>query len=499
MEKWNKIIFKFWYCRKSTESDERQVQSIDSQLNWMKWILWKEFENIKIFQESKSAKDPEKREEFKKLLKEIENTNKKYKWKFDFEIHIYAWGLDRLSRNPVDSWFLQYKMQKWEIFKIVCYDKTYHREDSGIFMGMINAMSNQFILDLQKNTKRWMRDKADKGGIIQRAPNWYINNKLTKEVEIATKLKPIIKEIFNLRAKKFSFYEIVRICKEKNYKTRKWNFFSKSTIEQILRNPFYIWFQRNEWILKKANHPTFIDIDLWNQVNWLKNWYKKNSLEKFIFKWIIKNFHTDKNLLSSLKIKKIKSTWEEKEYIYYHNRSTEKNKVSISQNEIIEHFDNIIHLYEIKPELKKYIWEILQKSFSEMYKSLEENRKDILKNINNLNQKINRIFELVCNWTITDEKYKEENIKLTLELENLNSELEKISQENLILNEESLFFVELLENLSTKRKTWGNEKKGLFIKKIIVELKINNKKELYIQEIKLFELIKVLNGYKWYP
>jgi|GEM_PF-3438918 hypothetical protein len=37
------------------------------------------------------------------MLDEIEKLNTKHKNKEDFKIIIYTWGLDRLSRNPVDS------------------------------------------------------------------------------------------------------------------------------------------------------------------------------------------------------------------------------------------------------------------------------------------------------------------------------------------------------------------------------------------------------------
>lgn len=494
MEKRN-VIFKFWYCRKSTESDEKQVQSIESQTTWMMWVLWSEFNEVKLFSESKSAKAPYKRIEFKNLITEIENINKKYKWKMDFEIWIYAWGLDRLSRNPVDSWLLQYMMQIWELNKIICFDKTYMREDSWLFMGMINAMSNQFILDLQKNTKRWMRDKANKGWCIQLTPNWYINNKETREAEVDKKLKPVVIEIFNLKDSWYSLRGLVAYCKQKGYKTKKWTEFTKSTIEKMLKNPFYIWFQRNEWILKKWKHEVFIDVELWNRVNWInKKWFKKLVWEVFPLKWLVKSFYTKKNLIWSKKIKVEKSTWISKSYIYYHTHDSEKeNRISINQNQIIKHFDKIIHLYEIKSETRKFIWEILKKNFAEYYKKLEEERISINKYISECNKKKNRLFDLVCTWTITEEKYIEENNKTVLELEIHKENLSKISDKDLELNEESLFFVELMENLTVKRKTWNDDKKLRFIKNITVELYVTTKKELYIQENKLFELIKVFN------
>ena len=490
-----KNVFKFWYSRKSTESDERQIQSIDSQNWWMAWVLWLEFKELTLFSESKSAKAPHKREEFQKLINSIENINKKYKWKIDFEIWIYAWWLDRLSRNPVDSWMIQYMMQIWKIHKIICFDKIYNIEDSWIFMWMINAMSNQFILDLQKNVRRGMRDKANKWWCIQLAPNWYINNKETKEVEVDERLKPIIIEIFRLKDSWYSLRGLVKYCKDNWYKTKKWWNFSKTTIEKMLKNPFYIWFQKNEWILKKANHEIFIDIDLFNRVNWLnKRWFKKIDQSCFYLKWIIKSFYTKKNLIWVNKIKTVKSTWKTKSYIYYCTHDSEKqNKVSISQKDIITHFDNIIHLYEIKSEIKPLIWEILKKTFETFYSDLEIQRKSLNLQIIEANKKLNRLFDLVCTWIISDEKYKEENNKTTLDLEKYKTELEKISENDFILNQEGLFFVELIENLSTKRKNWDDVKKLRFIKTIVVELEIDTKKELYIEEIKLFEFIKVLN------
>lgn len=484
-------IFKLWYCRKSTESDEKQIQSIESQLTWLKWVLGAEFETITIFQENKSAKAPYVRKEFQNLLNEIEKINKKVKW--EKEIIIYSWWLDRLSRNPVDSGILQYMLQIWQIEKIVCSDRVFTQVDSWIMMWLFNALNNQYILDLQKNTKRWVRDKANKGWCIQRAPNWYINNKLTKEVEVDEKLKPIIKEIFDLRDKWLTLQEIVRFCKQKGYKNRKWWNFAKTTIEEMLKNPFYIWFQKNEWILKKANHTVFIDIDIWNRVNGIKKWFTRKSIELFPLKWIIKDWETKKALVWVQKFKILKTTWEKKSYIYYALHNSHKNWISISQEQIIKFFDEIIYLYEISKDIRPIISEIIKKDFSKLFEENKEKMKSINSQLIESRKKVNRIFELVCAGTISDEKYKEENNKLSLEILNYENELKKLSKKFNQINEESFLFVELLENLSIKRKTWGSYEKLNFIKILAVELFLNEKKELILQENKLFNLIKNIN------
>lgn len=61
------------YARKSSESDERQVQSIEDQISY-----WKNrttelngIEIVKIFVEEKSAKAPYVRPEFQKMIDEL--------------------------------------------------------------------------------------------------------------------------------------------------------------------------------------------------------------------------------------------------------------------------------------------------------------------------------------------------------------------------------------------------------------------------------------------
>lgn len=480
-------IFYFWYARKSTESDERQVQSIESQIGWMNGALWFEkMQEIKIFSESKSAKDPYARQEYMSLMKEIKNTYKKYSWKIKFEIHLYTWGLDRLSRNPIDSWEIQYSLQKWIITKVVCSDRSFIQIDSWIMMGIFNLLNSQFILDLQKNVKRGLKDKANKGGCIQRVPNWYINNKLTKEADVDPIIAPIIIEIFNLRDKWYSLPEIAEICKERGYKTRAKKDFSKSTIDQILKNTFYIWLQKSEWILKKWIHKKLIDTELWERVNNIKRGYvKRDTEENFPLKWIVKNYHTNKPLLALFK------KWK---YVYYSTHSREEIIINLNQNHIISAFDEIIHYYILPESLKPVILWMISGVFEDFYTKIENERKSLVLQINELNKKSKRIFDLVCNWTIPEEKYSEENDIITIQLNKLNEEMIKLWEKNISLNEEWEKLVELLVNLNNKWKTLDNSKKLQIIKNIVVELKVDNKKQLYIQENELFQAIKTLNN-----
>ena len=157
----------FLYVRKSTEWDERQVQSLDDQLKIMrKRAIDSWYKIIEEFIESKSAKAPW-REIFNNMIEKIDN------WEVNW---IIAWKLDRLSRNPVDSWTVQYMMQNWKIETIITNDKEYWKMDSWLLMSVENWMSNQYILDLSKNVHRWLNSKYEKWIRPSKVPTWYIND-----------------------------------------------------------------------------------------------------------------------------------------------------------------------------------------------------------------------------------------------------------------------------------------------------------------------------------
>ena len=103
----------FIYARKSTESEDRQVLSISSQIDDSKKVADKfNLKVAKVFSESKSAKQPG-REVFNEIIERIKSG----------EVQgIICWKLDRLARNPVDggqiSWLLQNGIIKYDMKNI---------------------------------------------------------------------------------------------------------------------------------------------------------------------------------------------------------------------------------------------------------------------------------------------------------------------------------------------------------------------------------------------
>ena len=156
------------YCRKSSEAEDKQVQSIESQLNELKRLAERlNLSVIDVFTESKSAKSPG-RPIFNNILKKITQG------KAD---GVICWKLDRLARNPIDGGLIIWMLQKGIIKHIQSFDRGYYPEDNVLLMNIEFGMANQYVLDLSVNVKRGMRQKVSEGWLPHRPPLGYLNNK----------------------------------------------------------------------------------------------------------------------------------------------------------------------------------------------------------------------------------------------------------------------------------------------------------------------------------
>src|SRR5476651_2246258 len=112
----------FLYARKSSESEDRQVQSIDDQINRLKKLAQDLNLDIKkIYTEAKSAKKPNNRPIFDEIIQRIE------KGEAD---GILCWQINRLSRNPIDSGKLSWMLQKGIIESIQTMEREYLPDDN---------------------------------------------------------------------------------------------------------------------------------------------------------------------------------------------------------------------------------------------------------------------------------------------------------------------------------------------------------------------------------
>ena len=224
------------YCRKSSESEDKQMASIPSQIAVMNQLATeKGIQIFKRFTESKSAKAPG-RKEFNRMFDFID--------KRDDIKGILCWQLNRLSRNPIDTARIQWLLQQGGIDEIVTQAKTYTENDSDLTMGVEGAMANRFIRELRANTKRGVDAKVAKGWAPVMAPAGYRNDMYKRQGEKTISPHPVyfklMRKVFDLALTgTFSMNDLYKEAIKMGIKSNRGGDISKSHFLELLRNPFY--------------------------------------------------------------------------------------------------------------------------------------------------------------------------------------------------------------------------------------------------------------------
>src|SRR6267142_6334080 len=163
------------YCRKSSESEDRQVASIESQLTTLQRTFGgrSDIEVIGIYEESFSAKAPG-RVQFREMLGRIERGDAE---------GIIAWAPDRLARNSIDGGQLIYMLDCGVIHDLKFATYTFENNSQGKFMLQIMFGQSKYYSDaLSDNVKRGNRTKIEKGWRPGNAPIGYLNDVISKTI-----------------------------------------------------------------------------------------------------------------------------------------------------------------------------------------------------------------------------------------------------------------------------------------------------------------------------
>lgn len=225
------------YARKSTESEERQVLSIDSQIKEMLQLAEKEgLDVVEMRRESHSAKDTGQRPVFNELIRDIKAR------KFNA---ILTWAPDRLSRNAGDLGAIVDLMDQKLLSEIRTYGQHFTNSPNEKFLLMILGSQAKLENDNRGvNVKRGLRTRVEMGLWPGVAPLGYLNQyQMDKKCQVIIDpvRAPIIKQMFeNVAYEKWSGRKIYNWLKhDLNFKTRGNKTQTLGGVYRILTNTFY--------------------------------------------------------------------------------------------------------------------------------------------------------------------------------------------------------------------------------------------------------------------
>lgn len=423
------------YCRKSSESEERQVSSIEDQLKVLSEIAQqKKLPILRTFKESQSAKEPG-RPEFNAMMALI---NKR-----DDIKGILCWKLNRLHRNPKDAGDIQWVLQSGKIEEIVTPNKTYTEIDSDFVMAVEGAQANRFIRDLRDDTLRGLESKLDKGIFPGLACTGYRNciekPQGQKDIEPHPIYFKLMRKIFDLALTgDYSIFELCRKAEAIGVRNCKGLPISRTQMYRTLQNPFYVGRFVYKGILHQGIHTPMLteaEFDLIQDfVASRSHAHTKNN--DFIFNGFVRCGYCNYMITNEFKRKKYKNGTIGK-FNYY--KCSQKSLTKCPQpyirvKELEEQVSEFLPKIQLSARFVNWAIKELNKTNVEV-KQLREAKYQALKSVYEVSQiKIQNLFNLkispdnISQEMITDPEYREQRQKLLIERESTREKMQRMDE-----------------------------------------------------------------------
>lgn len=227
------------YARKSTESEDRQVLSIDSQVRELHQVAARRGVAVsEVLTEARSAKAPG-RPVFGNLMRRIDRHQIR---------GVICWKMDRLARNHLDTGAILQALADGKLEEVITSDRTYTRDGNDRFMGNFElGIATKFIDDLRANVKRGNRARLHRGWPNFLPPLGYLNDRLTKTIVKDPERFDLVRRMWELM-----LTGTVRPSQIRAIANTKWGFRTRqfkrtggqpltaSALYKIFSNPYYM-------------------------------------------------------------------------------------------------------------------------------------------------------------------------------------------------------------------------------------------------------------------
>ena len=401
----------FVYARKSSEAEERQIMSIDAQLNELKEFAAKEkLEIAASFQEAKTAKEPG-RTVFGEMLCRIEAGEAD---------GILAWHPDRLARNSVDGGKIIYMVDRGKINSLKFPTFWFESTPQGKFMlNIAFGQSKYYVDNLSENVKRGIRQKLRNGIYPGHAPIGYLNDLRTHNIMLDPDKSVIVKRIFELYATgEYALEELIeKLC----LKTKTGKLFTASMVQHTLRNPFYYGAFKLKSEMYQGNHEPIITKKLFDCVQLImasRGKRHKNRGHNFTFTGLMSCGTCGRAITAETK----------KGHIYY--RCTKKQTVCdekyIREEELLAQFKNILQKVSLPDDWADEMVEKLENEKRNALQSSEVLANPLNSRIEALNHKLDKLLDSHLEGIISKAEYLSKKEMLLGEKQDLEERIKEI-------------------------------------------------------------------------
>lgn len=341
------------YARKSTTSEDRQASSIEDQIKECvdKVITPNGLSIKKIYKESFSAKIADTRDEFNKLIDDIENG------RID---GLIAWHPDRLSRNMKEAGVIIDLVDRGLIKDLRFATFTFENNPAGkMLLGITFVMAKQYSEHLSESVDRGNKRAIEDAEFIGKFKHGYIldsNRFFQPDPKNFTKIKHMFELALNGKSQKdireWINGQSYTVQKRAGgpYQSHKW---SKDDVSKTLKDPFYAgvlkWGKHYKNLLEEYDFQSVITVDEYLKINKIDsldsskvyaiNKPKGGEIFANLFRGRVICGACNESMTSMVTNKRNKTTGKKYDYRYYYkceNRCCNLNGKSIRAKTIID-------------------------------------------------------------------------------------------------------------------------------------------------------------------
>lgn len=491
------------YLRVSTAEQAEEGYSIDAQENVIRQKCEQEGNVLVAVYADKgiSGKSMTNRLQLQQMLKDAKEG------KFD---EVWVWKTNRLARNQYDLLTIVKELERYNVAFKSCSEAFETTTSAGRLMMNLLASIGEFEREtIVDNVKMGMKQRARtgkwNGGIVLGYKSVIVNENNTR-LEVVSVEASTVRKIFELYSSGKGLKAITNQLNHEGYKTKKGNMFGTGGVKDILMNPVYIgkirYNVRENWsekrrkgynknpIIVDGEHEAIIPIELWEKVQEmykLKCGKPKKAFESnYILTGLMKCPVCGASMVAGRTKKKRKDGTFSVTRYYVCGNWRNKGTAACNSNGVRADYAEEYVLSRIKEvvfneKILKDIVRNLNRERTDVVKPLEKEQEQLTRNLKDLENRKNRVFELYEDGTI-------DKSTLAQRMEAIIADIDAQSKRRIQIQKELESNDSVSISYEVVKNTLGNfhklleitvpEDKKTLLQLIISKITIKNKKDI---------------------
>ena len=435
-EKKNTTVSKAVLYARVSSREQAEGYSIDAQLKLLRDYAYQQGLSIaKEFIDVETAKKCG-RPQFGEMLA--------YFQKHTSTVHLLVEKTDRLYRNfrdyvALDDYELEIHLVKEGT--LLSHRSTSHEK---FIHGIKVLMAKNYIDNLREEVTKGMLEKASKGLPPGRPPIGYRNNKVTRGINLDPVQGPWVQKMFAWYAsREFSLERLSRHLYGAGFTYQPTRpKINASTLEKVLKNPFYIGrFKFGEHAFE-GTYPRLITVEQFEAVQaaFRSANHTKQQKHNFTFSGLVSCEECGCAVTAEIK---------KGRYVYYHctgrkGPCSQKRK-AVREEELIRQFGDIVQGVTIGPEVVEDMKTGLKASAAEEARFHRDTLETITQRIEAVQVRLEKAFEAKLDGAVPEDLWRKKSQEWQLELQHLRENLAQHQGAKQAFYEQGFKLLELAE------------------------------------------------------